>query len=489
MRFAYPKSFLTLLLIGFSLIALPFLFAFANATLYLDNITQQSRVAVSQAVQATRDSRALVEQLTVMERVTRQYMVVGDTALLDNYIAAHRKFDETARTLGSLPLDQEQQDMLNDVTSRVDVIGAQMALGDHTTLRQQLPEFTRLFQLANAILAASNHMIDRETVALQAAAERAQRTLMWQALSLIPFTLIVTLAITYLIARPLRQIEQAIQDIGNGKLNEKIDITGPEDLRKLGYRLDWLRSQLENLEAQKSRFLGEVSHELKTPLTAIRESAELLREGICGQLTSEQQEISNILHSNSLRLQHMIEDLLNYSAARFQSTAIIEPVNLHDVLRRVLADHALTISSRQIRLIANIGKVTLPGDMAKLVTLCDNLVSNAIKFAPQSGTVRVSLYTEAGLALLDVFDNGPGIDLQDRPHIFEPFYQGSAPQGSFVKGSGLGLSIARDCVMAHNGAIEIIDNPVWQGALFRITLPLPTSDRNPERNDEEIHYS
>lgn len=484
MHLAYPKSFLTLLLIGFSLVALPFLFAFANATLYLDNITQQSRVAVTQAVQATRDSRTLVEQLTLMERITRQYMVVGDTVLLDGYIAAHRKFDQTARALGNLPLDKAQLAMLNDVTARVDTIGAQMALGDPAALKNQLPEFGRLFELANAILTASNRLIDRETITLQDAAERAQRTLMWQALSLIPFTLMVTLAITYLIGRPLRQIEQAIHDIGNGKLNEKIDITGPEDLRKLGDRLDWLKSQLASLEAEKNRFLGEVSHELKTPLTAIRESAELLNEGICGPLTANQQEIANILHSNSLRLQHMIEDLLNYSAARFQATPVMAPVNLHEILRAVLADHALTISSRQIRLISSIGKVTLPGDRTRLTTLCDNLISNAIKFAPPAGTVRIRLQANMDHVTLDVFDDGPGINAKDRPHIFEPFYQGSAPQGSFVKGSGLGLSIARDCVIAHGGEIEILDKPAWQGALFRVTLPLP-----PLEDKDEVAYA
>lgn len=485
MRLAYPKSFLTLLLIGFSLVALPFLFAFANATRYLDNITDQSRDAVTQAVQATRDSRTLVEQLTIMERVTRQYMVVGDPALLDSYITAHRKFDETAQALARLPLEQAQQITLSRLTTRVDTIGAQMALEDKDNLQQLLPEFSHLFDQANSILAASNLMIDHETQALQNSAERAQRTLMWQALSLIPFTLVVSLTITYLVARPLRQIEQAIHDLGNAKLNEKIDITGPEDLRKLGDRLEWLRAQLANLEAQKSRFLREVSHELKTPLTAIRESAELLNEGIFGQMSVNQQEIVAILHNNSLRLQHMIEDLLNYNAAHFQSTSVISEVDLHDVLRQVLSDHALTISSRQIRLISSIGKTTLSGDQAKLTTLCDNLVSNAIKFAPQNGTVRVSLKNENQMAVLEVFDNGPGIAAKDLPHIFEPFYQGEAPQESYVKGSGLGLSIARDCAIAHSGKIELIDNPARSGTLFRATLPIATT----EDHDENIYFS
>lgn len=471
-HFVYPKSFLTLLLLGFSLVALPFLFAFSNATLSLNDITQKSRVAVTQAVQATRDSRKLVEQLALMERITRQYLVVKDPVLIDQYISAHRSFDETATALGNLPLKKSQTETLNEVTRRIDAIGAQMATGDSTQLKILLPEFAKLFDLANNILSASNQMIDEETLALQATAEKAQRTLMWQAVSLIPFTLVIALLITYLVARPLRKIEQAIHDLGGGKLNQKIDIAGPEDLRKLGMLLDWLRSQLLHLDEQKSRFLREVSHELKTPLTAIRESAELLHEGVFGHLTTQQQDIANILHSNSLRLQRMIEDLLNYSAARFPSARITEQVNLRDTLRQVLSDHALTISSKQIQLVSNIGRVQLAGDQSRLTTLCDNLISNAIKFTPQGGTVHVNLSQQQGLALIEVVDSGPGVNEKDRPFIFEPFYQGSAPQGSYVKGSGLGLSIARDCVMSHGGDIAVLDNPAGKGALFRVSLPI-----------------
>jgi two-component system sensor histidine kinase GlrK len=295
---------------------------------------------------------------------------------------------------------------------------------------------------------------------------------MWQALSLIPFALLVTMAITYMIARPLRQIDNAIHDLGSGKLSEKIQVSGPEDLRMLGERLEWLRAQLAQLEEQKSRFLREVSHELKTPLTAIREGAELLNEGVGGQLSGQQQEIAIILRENSLRLQRLIEGLLNYSATRFQADPIKAQVALHKVLQRVLDDHALPISSRQLKLLSHIGETQLPGDEARLATLCDNLISNAIKFAPHGGIIRIRLTMRDNLATLDVLDNGPGIAAEDRAHLFEPFFQGHAPQEGHVKGSGLGLSIARDCVLAHGGKIEIMDNPAWQGAHFRVSLPI-----------------
>lgn len=468
----YPKSFLKLLLIGFSLVVLPFLLAFANASHNLKNITKQSRVAVTQAVQMTSETRTLIEQLSHMERATRQYLVIGSSELLDRFNLNHKAFDDTVAKLRQLPLDAQQQTLLFDLESRVDMLAKQVSQGDAAKTMRLLPEFGRMFDAANTLLVTDNQVIERETSALQAAAEEAQNALMWQGLSLIPFALFVTFTITYLIARPLRQIDSAIHDLGNGKLSGKIEVNGPEDLKKLGERLDWLREQQAHLEDQKSRFLREVSHELKTPLTAIREGTELLTEGVGGPLSQQQQEIATILRENSLKLQRLIEGLLNFSASRFHADTPRTQVALHEVVKRVLEDHALPLSTRQLRLISDIENTWLWGDETRLKTLCDNLVSNAAKFAPQRGILKISLHGRDDLAILEVMDNGPGVSEKDRPFLFEPFYQGSARQEGHVKGTGLGLSIAKDCVLAHGGTIEIVHNPDWKGAHFRIALPL-----------------
>ncbi len=102
--------------------------------------------------------------------------------------------------------------------------------------------------------------------------------------------------------------------MGNGELSQTVKIDGPQDLQRLGEKLEWLRLSLLELEKQKTTFLQHVSHELKTPLTSIREGAGLLSEGIAGQLTDKQKEIAAILLANSIQLQKRIEDLLNFNA-------------------------------------------------------------------------------------------------------------------------------------------------------------------------------
>jgi two-component system sensor histidine kinase GlrK len=117
------------------------------------------------------------------------------------------------------------------------------------------------------------------------------------------------------------------------------------------------------------------------------------------------------------------------------------------------------------------------GDGEKLRTVVDNLVSNAVKYSPRSGVIRLDLAVADGIAVLDVVDQGHGVDPAERDHIFDSFYQGKAPVDGRVKGSGLGLAIAREYALAHGGRIEVGDRRDGKrGARFRLMLPLALGD-------------
>ena len=120
---------------------------------------------------------------------------------------------------------------------------------------------------------------------------------------------------TRYIARPIAEIDGAIRQLGGADFSQPISVRGPEDLRYLGRRLDWLRRRLEEFETQKNRFLRHVSHELKTPLTALREGAELLNDQVAGPLAPPQRQVVGIMRDNSVKLQRLIEELLDYQRA------------------------------------------------------------------------------------------------------------------------------------------------------------------------------
>jgi two-component system sensor histidine kinase GlrK len=260
-----------------------------------------------------------------------------------------------------------------------------------------------------------------------------------------------------------------------GEFGTAIQISGPHDLQYLGQRLNWLRGRLRQLEDEKRKFLQHVSHELKTPLTALREGTALLEEGVVGELNEAQHEIVEILEQNGTQLQKLIEDLLNFHLAEARLAALdLQPLALERMLEEVVNDHKLAMRAKDIEVQLVTVPVMVRGDREKLRVVMDNLVSNAVKYSPRDGTIRAVLTHEAGHVVLDISDNGPGIADEDKPRVFEAFYQGAAAYQGHVKGSGLGLAIAREYVAAHHGQLEIVDD-VSQGAHFRLTLPASNS--------------
>jgi len=153
------------------------------------------------------------------------------------------------------------------------------------------------------------------------------------------------------------------------------------------------------------------------------------------------------------------------------------PVALVDVIRRVLREHKLAAFARMVTFEAKLSPAMLVGDADKIRAIVDNLVSNAIKYSPRSGVIALDLSLDRGFAVLDVVDQGPGIDAEDAPRIFDSFYQGKrAPEGR-IKGSGLGLAIAREYALAHGGRIEALGRADGRrGARFRLWLPLAVTN-------------
>ena len=240
----------------------------------------------------------------------------------------------------------------------------------------------------------------------------AQGRQKWRYLAFATAGIALALAILFavLIARPIRQLDQAIRQMGTADFTHRIEVNGPQDLRYLGQRLEWLRSRLSDLEEQQNRFLRHVSHELKTPLTAVREGAELLRDNVGGKLSPEQREIVRIVRENTLSLQKLIEDLLTYHQTRAMEPQTLGPVLLSDVLRRVVKEHKLAALARMIAFEAKLKPALVVGDGEKIRTIIDNLVSNAIKYSPRSGTIALNLASDGGFAVLDVIDQGHGVD-------------------------------------------------------------------------------
>jgi len=479
----YPRSFLKFILLGFLLVSLPLLYALGELILSLDQLQTQGREAVQQAAQAGRASRQLFEQAGTLERIVRQHLILDDSALLDDYDRVRQEFRTTATQLALLPLGAEPLAALDALTDSESQLHKLLTMPQRSadTQTQLADGYARLADRTQTMLAASNQLTESAIERLQEIATQGRQKWLYLALATAAIALALAILFAVLIARPIRQLDQAIRRMGTADFTHRIEVNGPQDLRYLGQRLEWLRSRLSDLEEQQNRFLRHVSHELKTPLTAVREGAELLRDNVGGKLSPEQREIVRIVRQNTLSLQKLIEDLLTYHQTRAMEPQAEGPVSLQDVVQRVLSEHKLAAFARMVTFDQHLAPAQVVGDSDKVRTIVDNLVSNAIKYSPRSASITVALGTEHGFAVLDVVDRGPGIDPVERERIFESFYQGRPPVEGRVKGSGLGLAIAREYALAHGGLIEVLDRADREhGAHFRLRLPLAAGDSGAE---------
>ncbi|MDE3011788.1 MAG: histidine kinase [Pseudomonadota bacterium] len=474
----YPKSFFKLILLGIFLVMLPIVYAFYDTARHLERLATRSQEAVYGAVQLTASSRRLFELSSSMERGVRQYLILEQPALIEQYDRQHEEFQRTLAGLKQSAGPSGMSDNLDKLRSseaalHADVLARRMST---ESLAELVPHFIALQGLAQSIYADSDQHIRTEVDAMHSNAIDAERAMAWQLVALVPLAILFAVGFTVFITRPFEQINTAIRVMGKGDLLQQVKVSGPSDLVDLGKQLDWLRSRLLELEEGKKRFLQHVSHELKTPLAALREGSELLADEVGGTLSAQQREIAAILRNKSIQLQRMIENLLNFSAgdaARFNRGLLhVQPVNLRQLIASVLEEHRLVAQGKNLQLQLADSEVVIPVDPEKMRIVIDNLISNAIKFSPEGGTVRAQAVAEGPLAILQVDDQGPGIPVEDRDKIFDPFYRTRTPQQGPVKGTGLGLAIMREFVLAHGGSVRVAENRP-KGATFRVSLPNP----------------
>lgn len=330
-------------------------------------------------------------------------------------------------------------------------------------------------------------------------------------LPLVPgiFAILLSFLITRRIANPIRELRRATERIAGGDFTRPIRVQSRDEVGDLARAMNRMSQRLAQLDEMKSGFLFNVSHELKTPLTSIKEAAALLQEEVPGAVNEKQRRLLEIISAETRILIRMIIDLLDL--ARMEAGRMgyrLERTSPGAIVRRAVDELQFMAQQRGVTLTVDVapqlGRFILDTD--KLVNAVKNLVDNAVKFSPRGGEVVIctrlappsaglvgedeSVWSTAGQdqeervrapsVQISVSDQGPGIPRKDLPMVFEKFYQSERRSDSKVKGTGLGLAIVRHVVEAHDGSVAVRSAPE-KGSTFTITLPLPagTGEREP----------
>lgn len=296
-----------------------------------------------------------------------------------------------------------------------------------------------------------------------------ERDVIWLGGGILLLSLLLGATFMRNIQQKLLSVTQAIAEIGEGKWEHGVAIQGPRELYALGEKLEWMRSQLVRLEQEKSTLMGHVTHELKTPLTGIVESTELLLDEVVGPINAKQREVLAINQRSIARLRAMIESLLTYSASRQPAQA--ETFNLSKLVASIFDDFSEQIQSRNLKVIIEEAKESkaLYCDKEKVKIVLTQLLSNAVKYSPTEGEVTCCWRMEStNTCLIEVKDQGRGLAIEDKQNIWSPFFKGAE---SNKDSSGLGLAIAWEAAMALGAELDVIDNQPT-GCIFQLRLLL-----------------
>ena len=443
-------------MMAFLLILLPLLILAWQAWQSLNALSAQAALTNRTTLIDARRSEAMTNAALEMERSYRQYCVLDDRTLEKVYQNQRKRYSDMLDAhAGVLPDDKLYQALRQDLNSLAQLQCKNS--GPDTDAAARLEAFaaanTEMVQATRTVVYSRGQQLQQEI------AERGQ-FFGWQAL------------FTRMIIGPVKGIQRMINRLGEGKsLGDTVAFKGPRELRSVGQRIIWLSERLAWLESQRHQFLRHLSHELKTPLASMREGTELLADEVAGPLTSEQKEIVEILDASSRNLQKLIEQLLDYNRKLADGVVVLEKVEIEPLVDMVISAHSLPARAKMMHTEVDLNESACLAEPMLLMSVLDNLYSNAVHYGTESGTIYIRSYTRGSRVFIDVANTGTPIPDDEKTMIFEPFFQGSHQRKGAVKGSGLGLSIARDCIQRMQGELKIVSDD-RSDVCFRIELPL-----------------
>ena len=465
-------------LVIFFAVTLPLILTLIYSVRSIQDYTDQSHTTLFQTVRVSEGSEALLKHLLVMDRSIRQYQILEDADIFSKFQTNHQQFVDIAARTSQFQHPDKMYKLLNRLVQDELALYNQILLikeqGTEKLTTVDIKEYEQLRANVRELVTLGNEQIYIETESLSALAILVRNQVTYSALISVMLALLLGLLLLYLINKPIKSIAWAIHKLGNAQFNQRIYIEGPRDLREVGQHLEWLRQKLNQLENSKQYFIKTISHELKTPLATLMEGADLLQDEVVGELNAEQHKIIELLQIANIRLNSLIENLIEYQKATSTLASMnYSRFNLNQLIQQICADYQLLLDSKQVSIMFESNPINFVADRDKMRIIISNLFSNALKFSPHDAQIQIRLDIINNKLHLLMADQGPGIAESHKPHIFTEFYKQPVPENWKIKGSGLGLSLVKDYVMAHRGQIRIIaSDKHYCGAHFLVVLPL-----------------
>lgn len=481
-KFKNSLSLKSLIVLGFVIAVIPLFLAVMYAAFGMRETSALGRTINSRVFEQTKTIRLVLQKTADIERKARLFVLLSDPALRqpyerESYETARASFKQALNELLKLNVANKIALLVNELSEKENLIYQQI-IGSTAGENPVLPvdeAFRGLRESSNLLSREFESHVDHEFNELRQRSESLEQGLLGKAAVLLLISFIFIATLLAVLSRSLRQLDASIRRLGSGQLEEPIVVTGPADLRYLGDRLEWLRTHLMELELSKQQLIHNVAREIELPLQDIHEGVELLANETDGEPDSVRQDIARSLSANVEKLKTVSGELARYSQLNSKPEMNLKgAVNMKDLLESVINDFQAPLQAKSITLKKLVRPVEISGIHDQLRNIIEQLLSNAVKYSPAGGEIRIMLRDSGTQMELEVEDEGPGIEPDERFHVFEPFFRGKAAQGDDnVEGPGMGLAIVKEYVANHQGKVEIIDSRQDQhGARIRVQIPL-----------------
>ena len=289
--------------------------------------------------------------------------------------------------------------------------------------------------------------------------------------------LLLAIFLTYNLMRPVRDLTRAARRLGAGDLAQRVQVKGHDELAVLGSAFNHMADSLQQAQDSRRSMTADIAHELRNPLAVQRANLEALQDGVF-PLTP--QALEPVLEQNLL-LTRLVDDLRTLALAETGQLKLErQPTDLAALVERLVERFKPQAAQRQVTLSLENGLSSSAGpgapglvdlDPLRVEQILNNLLSNALRFAPQAGEILIGLARTSAQVQVSVRDSGPGIPAEALPHVFERFYRADRSRSRSEGGTGLGLAIALHLAEAHGGTLVAANHP-QAGAVFTLSLPL-----------------
>lgn len=475
MRLA-PKIFLTSAVVVVVLAAVGLLSLRA-----VGRLVSVNREITGHAVPAVRLASALRDAMRSLSRLEARHVILRDSLYAALWDESATRAEADLAQLADAVTSQRQRAAVDEVAAAFAEYREVVAEERQLLARGQRGQALRLVDgeaaaRAERVDAALDRVLRATDATTQAALREAtrleRRTWTWVVLGLgaaAGLALVGSGIVAFRMTRSVRQLSVATRAVADGSFSAPIAVRARDEVGDLARSFNAMAQKLRQIDEMKEEFFATISHDLKSPLGSISEAAYLLREGVTGSLTPRQARLVSIIGSSSDRILGLVNRLLDLSRLRSGVLPLESgPVDLAPLVERVVEELRPQAETADVLLEhERLGTdFTVEGDEERLAEVVINLATNALRFTPKGGQVRVHLTDGGREVLLAVEDTGVGIPAEALPGIFDRYRQVRRDRG----GSGLGLAIVRGVVDAHGGRVTV-ESSEGKGTCFTVSLP------------------